>query len=294
MKRIAFLFIISAAFFSACTNTKWVRTTVAERYDFNVTLEQQQEKGTVIQKKFAHPYEIDLSDLEKLMGDLKYIEKSGLMRTEKQSPVFQAVEIDRLAPVLALTLAKADASQRIRFTSFNQGDLVIFSVSRKTEGVIFIEPAGRLNIAFNFINYNRQPSENTAINPSFSSADPLKIKTSETPLSATVPYAELHKFETGELAPMWVVADLEKLKESNSTATVPIIQATEEPPPATGPKVEIKGTPVEKTKPDQASEDVLKEDIKNKLRYLKELLDEGLISEKDYTVKKMELLDKIK
>jgi hypothetical protein len=39
---------------------------------------------------------------------------------------------------------------------------------------------------------------------------------------------------------------------------------------------------------------MLKEDIKNKLKYLKELLDEGLISEKDYTVKKMELLDKIK
>ena len=93
---------------------------------------------------------------------------------------------------------------------------------------------------------------------------------------------------------MWIVADLEKLKESNSTAAVPIIQATGEPPPADAPKVEIKGTPVKQTKPDKASEDVLKEDIKNKLRYLKELLDEGLISEKDYTVKKMELLDRIK
>jgi len=39
---------------------------------------------------------------------------------------------------------------------------------------------------------------------------------------------------------------------------------------------------------------VLKEEIRNKLKYLKELFDEGLISEKDYTVKKMELLDKIK
>ena len=294
MKRVVFLLIISAAFTSACTSTKWVRTTVAEQYTFNVTLEQQQEKGIVIQQKYAHPYEIDISDLEKLMGDLKYIEKSGLMRTEKQSPVFQAVEIDRLAPVLALTLAKADASQRIRFTSFNQGDFLIFSVSRKTEGVIFIEPAGRLNIAFNYINSNRQPSETTAINPNYSSVDPLKIKTSDTTVSATAPFAELHKFETGKQAPMWVVADLEKLKESISPATVPIVKATEEVTPAVAPKVEIKDTPVEKTVPDQASEDLLKEDIKKKLKYLKELLDEGLISEKDYTVKKMELLDKIK
>ena len=153
MKRIAVLLIICAAFTSACTSTKWVRTTVAEQYTFNVTLEQQQEKGIFIQQKYAHPYEIDISDLEKLMGDLKYIEKSGLMRKEKLGPVFQPVEIDRLAPVLALTLAKADTNQRIRFTSFNQGDFLIFSVSRKTEGVIFIGPAGRLNIAFNFINY---------------------------------------------------------------------------------------------------------------------------------------------
>jgi len=294
MKRISFLLIISAVITSACTSTKLVRTTVAEQYEFNVALEHQQEKGIVIQKNFAHPYEIEISYLEKLMGDLKYVEKSGLMRTEKQSPVFQASEIGRLAPVLALTLAKADASQRIRFISFNQGDFLIFSVSRKTEGVIFIEPAGRLNIAFNFINYSRQPGENTAISPSFSSIDPLKIQTSETTISATVPYAKLHKFETGKDAPMWFVADLEKLKESNSTATLPIIQTKEGPPPAVAPKAEIKDAPFEKTEPIQASEDVLKEEIRNKLKYLKELFDEGLISEKDYTVKKMELLDKIK
>ena len=38
---------------------------------------------------------------------------------------------------------------------------------------------------------------------------------------------------------------------------------------------------------------MLKQDIKIKLRYLKELLDEGLITEKDYNAKKMELLGKI-
>jgi hypothetical protein len=67
-----------------------------------------------------------------------------------------------------------------------------------------------------------------------------------------------------------------------------------EPPPATAPTIEIKGTPVEKTEANLASEDMLKEHIKNKLKYLKELLDDGLISEEDYTGKKKELLDKIK
>lgn len=294
MKRIVFLWIISAAITSACTSTKWVRTTVAEQHEFNVSLEQKQEKGAVLQQNFAHPHQIRISDLEKLMGDLKYIEKSGLRRKEQQSPVFQAEEINRLAPVLALTLAKADASQRIRFVSFNQGDFLIFSVSRKTEGVLFIESAGRLNIAFNFINYNRQPSENTAVDPGFSSVDPLQIKTSETPLAATAPYAELHEFASGKPAPMWIVADLEKLKEAKSTATAPIVRATEEPPPAVAPAVAIDSEPVETTDPGQATEDMLQEDIRSKLKYLKELFDEGLISEKEYAAKKKELLDHIK
>jgi len=38
---------------------------------------------------------------------------------------------------------------------------------------------------------------------------------------------------------------------------------------------------------------MLQQDIKNKLNYLKDLLNEGLISEKDYNTKKKELLDKI-
>lgn len=294
MKRIALLLAMTAVFCSACTSSKWVRTTAAERHEFNVALEQLQEKGSVLQQKYAHPYALESSDLEKLLGDLKYVEKSGLSRKEKLSPVFQTAEIDRLAPVLALTLAKADASQRIRFTSFNQGDLKIFSVSRKTEGVIFIEPAGRLNIAFNFINYTRQPSENTALDPGFSTVDPLKIRTSETPLAAPANYAKLHEFETGKPAPLWIVADLEKLKEPNGSRPISTVRPTEEPPSAVLPKAEASSSPVEKAEPGQTTDDLLRADVRNKLKYLKELYDDGLISETDYSAKKRELLDKIK
>lgn len=301
MKRIAILLIICAFFLSACTSTEWVHSTVDKQYKYIVTLEQQQKKGIIVQQKYEHPYEIDLTDLEKLMEGLTYVEKDGLMNKKKQSPVFQAVEINRLAPVLADALAKADASQRIRFISFNQGKALLFSVPRKTAGVVFIEPDGRLNIAFNFINSERKPSETTAFYPSYSMTDPLKIRTSDTLISASADYVELHEFETGKRAPMWVVADLEKLTESISTTTVPIIKATDEVPSAVAPKIETSGTTVAetpsttviKTVPVQAPEDLLKEDIRNKLRYLKELLDEGLISKTDYNAKKIELLNKI-
>ena len=293
MKRIAVLLIMSFVFFTGCTNTKWIRTTVVKQYDFTVTLEQHQGKGVNGLQEYTQPYEIDLADLEKLMGNLVYTEKVGLSSAEKQSPVFQSVEIDRLAPALVEALAKAEANQRIRFTSFNQGKTFMFSVPQKTEGVLFVKPDGRLNVAFNYINAARQPSETSAVYHIDSRVNPLKIETSDTPILSIAPYAELHKFESGKKAPMWVVVDLRKMKESTITATVPAIKISEEVPPAVVPTTEALGTSVESAAPTQSPEDMLQEDIRNNLKYLKELLDEGLISEKDYDAKKHELLDKI-
>ena len=293
MKRIFALLILSTVFCSACSSTKWVRTSVAKEYDFTVALEQFTEKGAIVPQTHKQPQGIDPAELKKVLSDLIYTEKAGLMSKSKLSSVFQQTEIDRLTPVLAATLAKAEAGQRLRFISFNQGQSVIFSESRKTEGVVFVDPAGQLNIAFNYVNAKRLPNEASAIYSNYSEIDPLKITTSDTPLSAPAPYAELHQFETGEPAPMWVVADLGKLKESISTGTVPVVKAKEEIPPAAAPKTETVLTPAEKVAPAAAPDDMLKTDIKNKLKYLKELLDEGLISAKDYEAKKKELLDKI-
>lgn len=293
MKRIVVLLILCTALTAACTNTKWVRATVANQHEFNVALEQSEQKGVVVGKHYAHPYQINASDLAKLMKDLKYSKPGGLMSSETESPVFLEDEIDRLAPALAEALAKADAGQRIRFTSFNQQKMLLFSAPGKTEGVVFIEPAGQLNIVFNVINAKRQASETSAINPNFSKIDPLKIKSSDTALSVTGPYTELHKFDTGEPAPMWLVADLEKLQAAVSSSPLPTVKTGEGGAPAAAPKIGIKDSPVAKPAPDQAPDVALKEAIKIKLKYLKELLDEGLISEQDYTAKKKELLDNI-
>jgi hypothetical protein len=294
MKRLAVLLILGATILSACAGGKWTRTPVAKQNYFVVTLEQNEGKAATDQPPYKHPYMIELADLEKLMGSLTYTDQAGLTDKEKQRPVFQAVEIDRLAPVLAESLAKADASQRIRFASFNQDKGLIFSDSRKTEGVIFVDSAGRLNFAFDFINADRHPSETTAIYYTFSSVNPLKIETSKTILAPTAPYAELHQFENGRQAPTWVAIDLQKAKASIATMPAPRVKETEETAPAVAPEAATKAAPAGQPAPAQASEDVLKEDLRNNLRYLKELRDEGLISEKDYADKKRELLDKIK
>ncbi len=306
MNRFVILLIIAALFLSACAGSQWVRTPVVKQHEFNVTLEQRQEDTSLASQRYAHPHQVEQGDLKTLLGGLTYTEEAGLLSEEKNHPVFQAAEIDRLAPVLADTLATADASQRIRFISFNHDQGVLFSVSRKTEGVMFIGSDGRLNIAFNHINLNRQASESTAIFPNYANADPLKIKSSDTPISPMAPYAQLQRFEDGKQAPMWVVVDFEKQDEAASHLSVPT-KATEIASPVVAPKTESVEKAIDNPEPTKmqfqksggavTSVDSLKEEhkqeIKSKLKYLKELYDEGLITEKDYNGKKMELLNKI-
>jgi len=305
MKRFAVLFFFSAFFLSACGTARWVPSPVLKEKNIIISMEQRQENGQIVAQKYDHPYTVDLLEFKKLLEDVTYVEQIGFLGKEEKKQVFQAIEINRLASVLANTLTKIDASQRIRFTSFNKGKGWLFSIRRKTEGVIFIKHDGRLNMAFNHINFEINPNDANTLPPDFSRLDPLKIMTSDTPLIPTPTYAELHQFENGTPAPMWLIADLEKLDKATENAPITIIEVVDEAPPAisksevlmpsAAPSEElpddITGT-VEKT-PVQSTDNALQKDIKNKLKYLKELRDEGLISEQDYNTKKTELLNKI-
>jgi len=289
MKQIAALLIISAVFLSGCTGSKWVRSDLARQHEFIVALEQRQEAGA----SYAHPLDVDLALLKRLMGDLNYTERAGLTGKSRQTPVFQPAEIDRLAPILAGNLAKADGRQRIRFISFNQEQGLLFSESRKTEGVVFAEPAGHLNFAFSFLNQKRLPSETSALYAHYSTTDPLAVKSSGSVITPTASYAELHPLEPGVPAPLWVVADLARFEAAlRSGALPPVTAAASAPAEAAAQTAPQQGPGQEAAA--QASVEQLRSEVKGKLRYLKELHEEGLISEQDYNAKKTELLDKVK
>jgi hypothetical protein len=294
MKRIAALLIVTAVLVAGCAGSKWVQTDVIKQHEFVVVLEQRQDQSAAGQVEYGQPYQLDVAELKILLGELSYIEKGGLKNKSKQSPVFQPVEIDRLAPVLAETLAKADASQRLRFISFNLEPAVVFSVSRKTEGVVFVGADGRLNIAFNYVNANRHANETSAMFSKPAVNDPLSITNTESILTAPDAYAELHELQTGRQAPLWMVVDLAKFRAAIQVGTVPTIKAPAAAVPAAAPAAA--GTPVQAPAPAPAADaaaELRQEEVKGKLKFLKELLSEGLISEQDYNAKKLELLDKI-
>lgn len=334
MYKIPTLIILSVLLLYGCAANKWVRTPVAKEYDLSVVLEQPQDHEQSVAQRQGQTPAIDLAELKKLLGDLSYTEKAGLMSKGPQAAaVFQQEEIDRLAPVLAASLVKVDTSQRLRFISFNKGQGALLADSRKTEGVVFFDPAARFNIAFNYINARRLPSESSAIYVSFAAVDPLSITTSDTPLQETLAYAELQRTQGGESAPMWLAVNLDRLraalqaapppapspmpagKASEAVPSAPAAKAAPEMAPATAPAPAPSPVPAGKTTeaatpppaakaapemapatrpaPAPSPQEQLQQEIRSKLKYLKGLLDEGLISTQDYEAKKSELLRKL-
>ncbi|MFW6081109.1 MAG: hypothetical protein ACOC7W_04270, partial [Desulfosalsimonas sp.] len=147
--------LLMLAFFAAgCGSARWQETEVSKHDGVSVKLQQRIEDGRPLQLNYSHPADIAPGALERFFRDLEYTYKAGLLGGVDQSPVFQDHEIQRLAPSVARALEKADSTRRVHFTSFNYGRDFLFTKRRITQGVVFIDEDGKLNIAFSWINQN--------------------------------------------------------------------------------------------------------------------------------------------
>lgn len=298
MNRTAALLIVSAFFCTACAGSQWVRKPVVKDRDYVISLEQFEKKGIIETDRYAHPHAVSPGDLAFLMRNLTYVEKMGILGKETRLAVFQAVEIERLAPALADALSSADSSQRVRFTSYNRGQALIFSTSRETEGVVFVSPDQRLNIAFAKINAEIDPNTANTFPEDFSRTDPLRISAADTVLHPIPPLGQLALLDNGKTAPMWMTVDLDALKQAAANAPVLVPVTPQTPAASAVPPAQAAPAPKPAVSPAPAAvspltEEAMREKIKTKLKYYKELLDEGLISPEDYDAKKTELLEKI-
>ncbi|MDA8404484.1 MAG: hypothetical protein M0Z56_09870 [Desulfobacteraceae bacterium] len=299
MKRTAVIFITGALLFflTACGAARWERTPILEGSRATVNLEYRVEKSQIVPWQYEHPYQMPIENMTKLLGDLVYAEKSILIGGNKETPVFQAIEIATLAPALTDALAKATPDQRVQFTSFNKGGGFLFKNTRKTEGVLFVKPKGRINLAFNMINADAADADSQYGPQIYTNTDPLKIKYADTALVPNPLYAEMQKLQNGNPASMWIIADAAKLQKAAASLPKPEAAApapgTATPPPVMGPQPETRAVQPSAAPAGNASPSATNEDIKNKLKYLKELYDGGLISEPEYTAEKKKLLKKI-
>jgi len=306
MKRIFILILMGTVILAACSTGRWIKTPVLEEKNLTVILEHRMEKDRIIAQNYHHPYKINPLTLNKLLTDLIYTEESGFWQKQTEKPVFQKNEVDRIVPALASALADATPNQRICFTSLNRSKrfLGLFKNKQKTEGVIFIDPANRFNIAFASINVKIDIENNTTELPNRPMrVDPLKLKSSDTVLLPVPSYATCHTDKNGIQRPMWIVIDLDKLQETIKAEPQPANQKPKQKPEATSSLKTTTDSEKLLVRPaanqpgqitDKTTDIPQQERIKNKLSYLKELFESGLINKQEYEAEKKKILDTFK
>ena len=283
---------------------RWVRTPVVDQKDIQVTLEHQVAKKQPVSQQYQHPLKIDLQHLNFLLTQLKYVDEPMIYGKPEEKPVFQAVEVERLVPALTEALAAADANQRVRFISHNRGGGLLFKKQRTTSGIAFIDADKRLNLAFSDVNFEILTGRAENFSQNEELADPLIIRSSFTPI---IPpdYAEHRLTEKGKPYPLWIAIDLDKLAKAAAATPAPAVEPAPVSSPVPAPLPAAASAPKSPMMEQQAptvsaptpapppddSWETRKQDQKEKLRYYKELYDDGLIDEQEYKAQKAKILN---
>jgi hypothetical protein len=286
MKRILIL-LVTALLLTGCIGDRWARKTILEERDVKVYLEQRIEDDLVIDQGYAHPATLDPRALAFVLEKLEYA-SSRLFRDPEPQPVFFRREAHALATPLAEALKQADATQRVRFTSFNMGGGLLFSARRRTEGVVFLEAGNRLNIAFLLINDELHMDDDPAHASPRIYGNPLAITSSHSPLLPKSWFTLRPREGDEEPHPMWAVVSLDEMKEA-----LPVADTR---PGGPGGKDQAAVTPEgskQETVPSGKQAEAESARIKEKLKLLKELFEENLIDEEEYEAGKKKLLEEL-
>lgn len=273
MKKIFMLTAIASfsLFLSACATTnRWEDETIIDQQFAKISIEHRTGQSD---RQFNHPAELDPNLIEAILSDLFYPTKAALIGKAAEEPIFQDEEIERLAPAISMALEKADSHERIRFTSFNKGGGLIFEDHRETKGIIFVDLQDKINVAFSTINQPIEIEDTSGLINFSEAGDPLDIKKSHTRVIPKSDYIGNHRTSAGVEYPLWIEADLGNLKEKISQKAVPEKQ---------------------KFSPTHDTRDLQEDEVKTKLRYLKELYEEDLITKEEYQAQKKDLLNSIK
>jgi len=271
--------IISILFVISCSPKRIHEKLVFENKHAKVFLESEIEKGSAL-NNYAHPVDLNDEILKLFLKSISYNEETGLFSKTQPASVFNENEINNLVFPIIDSLKKANPGQRIHFISYNRGNHGIFSHLRKTEGLVFIKPAGVLNIAFYSVNFEIRPHVNDDPVEIESEINPLKTRTAQTTVFSDIPEIKPHEFENGKKSPVWLAAHIDQLEMRLKTGDEKKKQK----------KVII--LPEKGIEQPDAWE-LKKNKVTRQLKYIKELFSKGLITKEDYESKKKEILKQI-
>jgi len=268
MKKLV-IALLCAAFLPAtgCGGPRWEYSVVEENRNQIIRIQHTLEDGRIEAQGYRHPADVDVEAMAFFLGELFYLERElPVIGERKKTPVFQDGEIERLAPALSRALREADADGRVAFTSFNTGGGLVFERRRRTDGVVFVDPENRINIAFSWINTELPTDDADAAALGEPPDNPLALKDARAPLAADGSTIRPAMREDGRPYPMWIMADLSGLE-----AAAPDVGG-----------------------PEPLPEKDHRETIRSQLEYLRDLHEDGLISDEEYEDKRKELIDAIR
>ncbi len=276
--RLALVLILLCLTNTGCLSGRWVRNKIDSPDNTEIYLEHREAEGKTVPQGYRHPFTIEPRDLARLLAALTYKE-TGLFAKKEPQPVFSPAELSGLVPTLAGALADAKPDERTSFVSHNWGGGIIFSTRQLTCGTLFADHNGLLNIAFSTINEEHYPTDYAQMGRERRVRDPTVITHSSRPL---IPHAwhRLHPRADSEegVFPLWCLIDTGSALATLSKERLPESEPPSEDQAASAP-------PTEKKAPEAG--------LKEKLQLLKNLLEEGLITEEEYKKKKEELLQSI-
>lgn len=246
--------------------------------------------------RLAHPAGIDPASLRQVLAALTYEEQGTLTRT-RRSPVFDAQEVDELAPRLAAALGEARPDQRVAFVSLVPGSGPT-SGARKSEGTLFIESGGIVNIAFSGIQHLLTVDDDFTRFREISLGDPLRVSRSLISLNTEPEMIQARHQGDGDRYPMWVTLDLDRLSQAPMRAASPREDRTERRPEARSSRAQTAepGQAAARPMPAPAETDtgsLQPDEVRDRLAFLKSLHDDGLISDGEYEQERQKILRRL-
>jgi hypothetical protein len=243
--------------------------------------EELDEQGNVIKKDFNHPYYFTGSGLANILSSIYYKQKALIKGSTGRRKLFRQEELQTIIPPIISAFSMATDSQDILV--FSTSDKILLS-DRQSYFSMFITDSD-LNIVFSTIQSKKNLTDGRAFRKSNKDKfkDPFDVKRSSR--WSLVPMGG-QRLASGRKN--WLIIDLgsslfgvadsdSKNSDNNSIQAGSNISAIEK-------KIRTDKNFIQEKKKYQG--------VREKLRELRDLREEELISEKDYETKKKELLNK--
>ena len=243
--------------------------------------EELDENGNVIKKNYNHPYYFTAGGLTNILSSIFYTQKNLMLGTKGKQRLYQKAELQVIIPPILSAFSMANDSQDILV--FSTVDKVLLADAQSYFSMFISN--NELNIVFSDIQNKKSVNDGRAFrkNNKAKFKDPFEVKRSGR--WNLIPM-EGQRFAPGHQN--WLIFDLSsnlfgvaENGSSNNANNNP--SQTDSRSRTIERKVRTSNNFIEKKEKYQ--------DVRDKLKELKVLSDEGLISDEDYELKKKELLN---